>query len=401
MHTDNMKHYLTYDPTINYVSQPSFTFIEGSDINVIYNQGLDHFSKLYSDGDKHVYNTRNGRVIRSPGIFVTNYLKPSNKVLFDPQRNANPFFHFFESLWMLAGRNDVEFLEQFSKNIASYTDDGKTFNAAYGHRWRNYFGFDQLKSVIELLKKDPTTRQAILQLWSADDLNKPTRDKACNTLVKFELDEKTQDLNMTVFNRSNDMYWGTYGANVVQFSTLLEYVAASTGYRVGFYQQVSANTHLYLDLYPSVDIEELLKPQKRQITNFYDLDNEDGISRTYILDSNIQSGAMETLLASLDEITFMNSDFNFEEWVAEGEGKFKLSLNEFTNTLLVKCSVPVIAKILGAAFKLYKIGELRRAINLLDDIDFLLYDFPCDWIFACREWLTRIEYKRNNKSENI
>jgi len=52
---------------------------------------------------------------------------------------------------------------------------------------------------------------------------------------------------LTVFNRSNDVLWGAYGANVVQFSTLLEWVAGRLGVSVGTYTQVSNSFHVYTD----------------------------------------------------------------------------------------------------------------------------------------------------------
>ena len=50
---------------------------------------------------------------------------------------------------------------------------------------------------------------------------------------------------MTVCCRSNDVLYGCYGSNVVQFSTLLEYLAARIGLPVGHYYQVSDSFHAY------------------------------------------------------------------------------------------------------------------------------------------------------------
>lgn len=148
---------------------------------------------------------------------------------------------------MLAGRQDVEFLRQFNSKIGQFSDDDRIFNAAYGYRWRHHFGHDQLIEVVEMLRADPNTRQAVIQIWDHHDLVKPTKDKACNTQVIF--DTRNHRLNMTVFNRSNDIWWGAYGANAVHFSVLQEFVAIATGFKVGMYRQVSNNFHLYTELY--------------------------------------------------------------------------------------------------------------------------------------------------------
>ena len=191
--------------------------------------------------------TRNGPVIAFPEPVITTYLYPNERVLFHAGRDANPVFHLMESIWMIAGRNDVAFLDQFNSRLRQYSDNGKTYNAAYGYRWRRHFDSDQLVDVIKLLRRDKNTRQAVVQIWDINDLVKKTKDKACNTQVLFDC--RGERLNMTVFNRSNDIWYGAYGANAVHFSFLQEFVASSIDMRVGQYRQVSNNLHLYTELY--------------------------------------------------------------------------------------------------------------------------------------------------------
>ena len=192
-------------------------------------------------------NTRNGPALVFPEPVITTYRYPQERVLFHKGRDANPIFHLMESIWMLAGRRDVQFLQHFNSTIGQFSDDGKVFNAAYGYRWRRHFGFDQLEETIKTLRRDPETRQAVIQMWDQDDLVKRTKDKACNTQVVF--DTRGNKLNMTVFNRSNDIWWGAYGANAVHFSFLQEFVACAIGMRCGAYRQVSNNLHLYTEVY--------------------------------------------------------------------------------------------------------------------------------------------------------
>lgn len=191
--------------------------------------------------------TRNGPVIAFPEPVMTTYTDPAERVLFHAGRDANPIFHLMESIWIIAGRRDVAFLDNFNSKLKQYSDSGKTYNAAYGYRLREHFQNDQLLDVIKLLRRDPATRQAVLQIWCPDDLVKKTKDKACNTQVLFDC--RGGRLNMTVFNRSNDLWWGAYGANAVHFSFLQEFVASSVNLRVGEYRQVSNNLHLYTELY--------------------------------------------------------------------------------------------------------------------------------------------------------
>ena len=165
--------------------------------------------KLKLMGEKS--DTRNGPVLVFPEPVMTIYDKPDERVLFWDKRDANPIFHLLESVWMIAGRRDVAFPQMFNSRIGQYSDDGENFNAAYGYRWRHHFGSDQLVDIIKLLTAKPETRQAVMQIWATEDLtNNATRDKACNTQVFFEI--KSGKLNMTVINRSNDIWLGVGSA---------------------------------------------------------------------------------------------------------------------------------------------------------------------------------------------
>lgn len=182
------------------------------------------------------------RVFQCP--VSTLYHKPKERVLFYPERDANPFFHFMEGLWMLAGRNDVAWISQFSTNIRNYSDDGKTFHGAYGYRWREHFGFDQLAMVAELLHENPKDRRCSLSMWDPRcDLGAEGKDFPCNQMINPRIVNGALDIS--VFNRSNDMIWGAYGANAVHFSMMQEVLAAWIGVEVGRYWQISTNFHAY------------------------------------------------------------------------------------------------------------------------------------------------------------
>lgn len=192
--------------------------------------------------------TRNGPVLRLAEPLCVTYTRPWERVLFAAERDANPFFHFMEAMWMLAGRKDVAFLAQFNSRIADYSDDGVTLPASYGWRWRNYFDYDQLEALVNLLKKEPTTRRALLCMWDPCvdlEIAIKSKDVPCNTTAMFQLN--AGKLDMMVTNRSNDVVWGLCGANAVHMSYLLEYVAAAVGVPMGVYHQVTFNAHVYLN----------------------------------------------------------------------------------------------------------------------------------------------------------
>lgn len=188
--------------------------------------------------------SRNGPVISFPWPVTIQYCNPRERVVMWPERDANPFFHLFESLWMLAGRNDVAFPASILPTFKQFSDDGVYFNGAYGFRWRKYFGHDQLDEIVSMLLKDKTTRRAYLAMWDgANDLGSQSKDIPCNVGIGFRI---VQDrLDMTVHNRSNDLIWGALGANCVHMSMLQEYIASQVGVQVGSYFQQSINLHAY------------------------------------------------------------------------------------------------------------------------------------------------------------
>lgn len=199
--------------------------------------------------DHHVTveETRNGpaRVLRGP--LETTLMRPQERVLFWALRDANPFFHLMESLWMLAGRNDVEFVANYVRRMRDFSDDGITLSGAYGHRWRNHFSIDQIPAIIKQLRDSPNTRRAVLQMWDpVPDLEFPGKDVCCNLAVVF--DTRQGVLNSYILNRSNDIIWGLYGANAVHFSILQEYIAAFVGLPIGKMTTYSVNAHAYTAL---------------------------------------------------------------------------------------------------------------------------------------------------------
>src|ERR1035441_9587000 len=64
--------------------------------------------------------SRYGDVWEFPQPVTTLYRNPLERVLFNPLRNANPFFHLFESLYLLSGREDVAWLAQFNPLSKSF-----------------------------------------------------------------------------------------------------------------------------------------------------------------------------------------------------------------------------------------------------------------------------------------
>lgn len=248
--------------------------IDARNINDAFIQGM---RLLTQEGV--LQDSRAGKVLVMDTPVTTVYKNPTERVLFHVGRDANPFFHLMEALWMLAGRNDATWLDQFVRDFsARFAEEGGALHGAYGFRWRRHFDVegggreslpDQLETIVRLLKENPDDRRIVLQMWDpVADLDVRKKDIPCNTQAYFRVRGARADrwpdgvtitaerrvLDMTVCCRSNDAVWGAYGANAVHFSVLQEYIAARVGVLVGTYAQMSNNFHVYTDVLKRIDL---------------------------------------------------------------------------------------------------------------------------------------------------
>jgi thymidylate synthase len=241
------------------------------------NEALPDLVIMLNDKELDIVSTspsRVGNVLMFTEPVTVTYQEPTEKVLFNEARDANPFFHLYEAMWMLAGRNDLAGPTYFAKNYAEQVkDEGKnTANGAYGYRWRRWLvpnefdewrEVDQLSIIAERLKKNPFDRRCVLEMWSvhSDLLRADTsKDVCCNTHAYFSI--RNGRLDMTVCNRSNDLIWGMLGANVVHFAFLQEYMAKRANVDIGVYNQFTNNLHVYQDRF---NPQELLDDRTEDI----------------------------------------------------------------------------------------------------------------------------------------
>lgn len=232
--------------------------IQARNVEEAYILGMQH---LVSHGTRE--SSRAGEVLVAPTPVTTVYLLPQERVLYDARRDANPFFHLMESVWMLAGEQNARLLDRYVKDFSSrFAEDDGLAHGAYGYRWRRHFtrytdgGSHQIDQLIEastILRDNPGSRQAVIAMWDpAVDLGAVKRDIPCNDLIMLRGRRDHLDqawcLDMTVLCRSNDAVWGAYGANAVHMSIMMEVLAGLACMKVGRYYQVSNNFHVYTDI---------------------------------------------------------------------------------------------------------------------------------------------------------
>lgn len=362
------------------------------------NEAFDTIIKDFDDRTIQLIatDTRNGPVLQAVEPVIVTYLNPLQRVLFNIARDCNPFFHVAEALWMLNGNNNVDYLTWFNSGISKYSDDGKTLHGAYGHRWREYFGYDQLDWIIEELTANPSSRRCVLQMWDGGrtefvidrnskghllntgtweaidgtgDLYTAThggKDVPCNISAMFLVNNGK--LDMTVCNRSNDAIWGMLGANVVHFSFLQEYMAAGIGVPVGFYHQITNNLHVYLEKFEPA---KWLSPINERLAPAYYSDEW----------NNNQ----------LIPLVYKRHRFDHQlaHFIDNAEGCPIRTDHTYEEPFLVHVAIPMFK-----AFARHKDRDYEAALKTCDRI------LSIDWRIASYNWISKRQQMWNDKVKN-
>jgi thymidylate synthase len=175
---------------------------------------------------------------------VTVIERPHERFLFLPDRLNDCFAQIAETLWVLAGRNDIEWLTHYLRRAPNFSDDGKTWRAGYGPRLRHWQdGTDQVDEVRKLLHGDPLSRRAVMALFDPQKDFVDSKDIPCNNLLSWLIRDGKLHLNVVL--RSNDAMWGFSGANAFEWSVLHELMANWLRVDVGPVTFFAGSFHLY------------------------------------------------------------------------------------------------------------------------------------------------------------
>lgn len=169
---------------------------------------------------------------------------PIERCIILPRRKNNIFASIAESMWLLAGRNDLVFLTHYLPRAQEFSDDGTTWRAAYGPRLRNWYGVDQIQQNILLLQEDLTSRRGAMAIFDPAADFMESKDIPCNNWIHWLV--RDGKLHMNVAIRSNDIMWGFSGINTFEWSVLQELMAYWLGVAVGDMTFFVSSFHLYL-----------------------------------------------------------------------------------------------------------------------------------------------------------
>jgi thymidylate synthase len=163
--------------------------------------------------------------------------KPWHIPLLLQNRKLNQQIGAMEALQLVGQISYPELMLDVSKVFGNFLNDG-TFHGAYGPRIHG-----NLRKVVDQLKKDDSSRQAVLTIFNSDkDLNVDVKDIPCTlTLQYFIRDGK---LLARTSMRSNDLFLGM-PYDFVQFIALQGAIAQSLGIPMGTYSHTVGSLHIY------------------------------------------------------------------------------------------------------------------------------------------------------------
>lgn len=124
----------------------------------------------------------------------------ASPVILNPARKLGYRFMAAEAAWVLSGDNRLETIRPFSRRIHRFSDDGRTFDGAYGPPF-----VDQAAHVARTLHADRASRQAVMTIWRPRP--GPSKDTPCTVALQWLI-------------RPDDTLWGDGGGRLHCVATM-------------------------------------------------------------------------------------------------------------------------------------------------------------------------------------
>ena len=165
---------------------------------------------------------------------------------------------FAELLWFMRGQTNIKYLHEMNchiwdgdwkkslpttlkeENKEDLYNDFCCLGKIYGYQWRG-LKIDQLKTVIENIRKDPLSRRHIVNSWNVNDLNDMVLPP-CHYSYQFVSNGK--ELSVLVSQRSADLLLGV-PFNIASYGALLTLVAKMTNHIPRFIKISFGDCHIY------------------------------------------------------------------------------------------------------------------------------------------------------------
>jgi len=152
-----------------------------------------------------------------------------------------------ELLWFLRGETNIAWLKENGVSIwDEWADENGDLGPVYGKQWRSWptadgRHIDQIKQLLELLRKSPDSRRMLVSAWNVGELDQMAL-MPCHALFQFYVADGK--LSCQLYQRSADIFLGV-PFNIASYALLTMMVAQVSGYRPGDFVWTGGDCHLY------------------------------------------------------------------------------------------------------------------------------------------------------------
>ncbi len=169
-----------------------------------------------------------------------------------------------ELLWFLSGDTNIKYLKDNKVSIwDEWADKDGNLGPVYGHQWRHWRGpdgreHDQIKDLIERIKKDPSSRRLIVNAWNVGELDKMALPP-CHAFMQFYV--AGGKLSLQLYQRSADIFLGV-PFNIASYALLLQMVAQVTNLEASEFVHTLGDAHLYSNHFEQAQLQLTRAPHK-------------------------------------------------------------------------------------------------------------------------------------------
>jgi thymidylate synthase len=185
-----------------------------------------------------------------------------------------------ELLWFLKGETNIKYLTENGVSIWNeWADENGELGPVYGSQWRSWPDsngkkIDQIKNVVDQIKKNPNSRRLIVSAWNVAEVDK-MKLPPCHTFFQFYI--ANNKLSCQLYQRSADIFLGV-PFNIASYALLTMMVAQVCNLGVGEFIYTLGDAHIYtnhieqVNLQLSREIRDLpqmkINPNKKDIFSF-------------------------------------------------------------------------------------------------------------------------------------
>ena len=162
-----------------------------------------------------------------------------------------------ELLWFLKGETNIAYLKENGVSIWNeWADEQGELGPVYGKQWRSWEGaggvvVDQVKDLIEQIKKNPDSRRLIISAWNVADLHKMAL-MPCHTLFQFYVADGK--LSCQLYQRSADVFLGV-PFNIASYALLTMMIAQVCDLEPGDFVHTFGDVHIYNNHIEQVNLQ--------------------------------------------------------------------------------------------------------------------------------------------------